>query len=158
MKAMKWMGWSGLVLLAASLMWTTGCGGGDDNGGTTTIVVTNAAGDVTTVVVTNAPAAPALVAPQLVTPENNREYNVLLLLGTKYKVNFEWTAVPGAQSYVLELDGVQNAINGTTAELELGYGTYKWRVWAKDANGASGPASGKFTVVIAALMAFPVGP
>ena len=150
MKAIKWVGWCGVGLLVASCMWTTGCGGGDGDGDTT-VVVTN-----TTTVVTNAPATAVLVAPQLINPEDNKSMSIILLPGNKYTVNFEWTGVPGAQSYVLEVNGNQNPISGTTAALQFGnLGTYTWRVWAKDANGA-GPASSKFKFILKKFIAVPL--
>lgn len=142
MKAIKWMGWCGLVLLAASLMWTTGCGSDDDGG--------------TTVVVTNAPSGTtpqALVAPQLVTPADNQSYNSYG--GVPVDVDFEWTAVPGAVSYVLELNGTQNAVSGTTSTRSLLPSIYQWRVWGKDSDGASGPVSSVFTVTIIAAVGPP---
>jgi hypothetical protein len=128
MRAMKWVC---VGLLALGCAAATGCGGGDDDN--------------------NAPATdttPTLVAPQQVTPADDRVFSTLLLVNTKYKVNFEWTAVPGAASYVLEVGGVQTAVSGTTATQEFGYGTYEWRVWAKTAAGTSGPASGKFSFTV----------
>lgn len=150
MNSMKWMKWffAGLLAVGCALAMSA-CGGGDDgkdNGGGV-VVVTNVVGG-TTVVVTN---VPVLVAPQLVTPADNTTYSTLLLVGMGYKVNFEWTAVAGATSYVLELNGAQTPVAGTTATLELGYNTYNWRVWAKNASGA-GPASGKFKFIVKSSM------
>ena len=153
MKGLQWCV-TGMLMLACAVG-LSACGGGDDDddggGGT---VVTNV------VVVTNNPVAePALatVAPELITPENGKVYSVLLLVGTGYKVNFEWTGVPNAVSYILELDGTQIAVDGTTATRELGFGDYKWRVWAKSADGSSGPASGKveFTIKSKVLVPLP---
>jgi len=142
MKTMKWIGWCGMVLLVGSLMWTTGCGGSSGSGGgTTTIVVTNAVGETTTVVVTNEPAAQALVAPQLASPVNNATPSSKTMPG---KVDFIWTAVPGATSYVLELDGTEHAVNGTSTSENVALGTHNWRVWAM-ANGVKGPESMKFS-------------
>lgn len=135
MKAIKWIGWCGMALLVASLMWTTGCGG--DGGGTTTVVVTNA------------PAPLLLPAPQLVTPENNKTNEVFLIL-IGYPVGFEWTAVPNAQSYVLELNGMEIPVSGTINTQKLDYGEYQWRVWARDTNGTSGAASDTFHFSIVA--------
>jgi hypothetical protein len=142
MKTMKWVGWCGFVLLAASLMWTTGCGSDGDDG--TSVVVTNS-------VVTNAPAA--LVAPQLVTPANNQSYNSYG--GVPVDVGFEWTAVPGAVSYILEVNSTQHAEGATTATMSLSSGIYSWRVWGKDSNGASGPVSSTFAVTIVAAIGPP---
>jgi len=149
MKTMKWIGWCGMALLVASLMWTTGCGGSDGDGGTT--VVTNE-----TTVVTNAPAPVAMVEPQLVTPANHQSYNSYG--GVPVDVNFEWTVVPGAASYVLEINSVQGAVATTTSTKSLTAGIYQWRVWGKDSDGASGPASSKFKVTIVAAIGPPPPP
>jgi len=144
MKTMKWVGWCGAVLLVASLMWTTGCGSDGDDG--TSVVVTNS-------VVTNAPVPQAMVAPQLVTPADNQSYNSYG--GVPVEVDFEWTAVPGAVSYVFELNGAQQAAATTTLTQPLAASVYQWRVWGKDANGASGPPSSKFKVTIVAAIGPP---
>ena len=143
---MKWLKWSlvGLLMLACAVG-LSACGGDDDDDGGGGTVVTNV------VVVTNTPVVePELVsvAPALITPEDGKVYSVLLLVGTGYKVNFEWTGVPNAVSYILELDGTQFVVDGTTASRELGFGEYEWRVWAKSSDGSSGPASAKsdFTI------------
>ena len=149
MSAMKWLVRCLVVLLAmCCAVSLTACGSDDDDddAGGGVVVVTNVVGG-TTVVVTNAAPA-ALVAPQLITPADDTVYSTLLLVDTGYNVNFEWTAVPGAASYVIEVDGVQAAVAGTTTTQELDYGDYEWRVWAKDADGSSGPASGKFSFTI----------
>lgn len=149
MRTMKWLAWFGIGLVAVCVAFATvGCGDdGDDDG--TTVVVTNQ-----TTVVTNA-APQALVAPQLVTPADGTVYSTLLVVGTLYAVGFEWTPVPGATSYVLEIDGEQIPVAGTTASLQLDYGDYRWRVWARDANGA-GPASGKFDFTVQSSLFFPM--
>ncbi len=140
MKPMKWVGWCGFVLLVASLMWTTGCGGSDGDGdGTTTVVVTNATGETTTVIVTNTPAAPdpsavaALAAPQLVSPENYATVHTTL----PPSVAFEWTAVPGATEYVMEMSGEEysTAVNKLGPIELLHDKEYLWRVRAE--NGAT---------------------
>ncbi len=144
----QWLKWLCIGLLATGCaVALTACDDDDDDngGGTTTIVVTNVV-DGTTTVVTNAPAPQALVAPQLVTPEDDRSYNAFG--GEEIEVDFEWTAVPGAASYVLEVNGTQQAVADTTHTLSLDADTYQWRVWGKDANGASGPPSQPFTVTI----------
>jgi hypothetical protein len=155
MKALKWTGWIGLILLVAGLMWTTGCGGSDDDsGGTTTAVVTNSTGGTTTVVVTNTPAAPAapegMVAPQLVSPANNQSYN--LYGGDRYTVDFMWTAVSEAKSYILGFAGLEYSVSGTTHSLHLLPGVYQWKVWGTDAeintSGNPGPVSATFTVTV----------
>lgn len=148
MKMIQWLKWMMIGLLAVGVAFATiGCDDDDDHdsgGGTTVVVVTNVV-DGTTVVVTNiVEAPPELVAPQLISPEDGFEANVLLLAGTGPDVEFQWSAVPGAAAYVFELDGDQTVVTGTTRTEELGFGDYEWRVWARDASGANGPASGKF--------------
>ena len=144
MRTMKWWSWLGIGLVAVCVAFATvGCGDddNDDGEGTTTVVVTNQ-----TTVVTNAPAPLALVAPQLVTPANGMDNDVFYIGGVAgLDFQFEWTAVPGAASYVLEINGVQRTVAGTTTTVTLPYGDYNWRVWAKDANGASGPPSVMFS-------------
>lgn len=143
MKTMKWISWCSAVLLVGSLMWTTGCGGssGDGGGGTTTIVVTNAAGETTTVVVTNEPAAAALVAPQQVMPHAGQEFGSIIVI-VPLDIDFQWTAVPGASSYVLQVNGQSYQVNGTTKTVSLAIGDHKWRVNAVSGEGAKGPVSG----------------
>lgn len=157
MSEMKWLKWCLVGLLAAGCAMTmTACGSDDDDddaAGGGVVVVTNVVGGTTVVVTNVAPAA--LVAPQLVTPADDTVYGTLLLVGTGYPVNFEWTAVPGATSYILELDGAQTAVAGTTTSMELDYGDYEWRVWARDASGA-GPASGKFSFKIKSNLILPL--
>lgn len=158
MKESKW--WmcfcTGLLALACAVSLTACSDGDDDDDAGGVVVVTNVVNG-TTVVVTNAPAPQALVAPQLVSPADGTEYSAILILDPGYNVSFEWTAVPGAASYVLELDGKQNAVAGTTTTLPVkGFGNHKWRVWAKDANGASGPASGKDSFTINKVILVPI--
>lgn len=167
MSAMKWMKWVCGGLLAAGAALATGCGGGDEEPAltTTTTVVTNTVGGVTTVttntvVVPNAPpedpADPAtedpdvpvistLFAPQLVSPEDGV---VLDTSQTRVKIRFEWTAVRGADAYVLELDGVQHSSALTTMTLSVARDTqpHTWRVRPKKTRtGEIGPPSETFT-------------
>ncbi len=164
MTFMKRVGWCALVLLAASLMWTTGCGGsdGDDDGTTTstvvgtnstgetfttsTVVVTNSTGGTTTVVVTNTltPSGPlvlVLLAPQQVLPYEGQKFGTSISLWTM-DVQFQWTSVPLASYYVLEVGGQTYPVNGTTKTLSLTVNDYKWRVNAVNASGANGLVSG----------------
>ena len=167
MRSLKWLKWICVGLLSVGVAFATiGCSDDDDDdddasgGGTTVVVVTNVV-DGTTVVVTNVvEAPPALVAPQLVSPEDGWKVNTLLLAGDGYDVSFEWTAVPGAVAYVFELDGVETVLTGTTTTEELTYGEYEWRVWARNAAGANGPKSAKssFEIDVFVLPAFPVVP
>ncbi len=161
------------VLLAVGLGWgVAGCGDDDEEeaGGT---VVTNIVNGIP-VVVTNAPADgnnPAgevpgdgantgLAAPQLVAPANMALVDLFKQGGTT-PVDFRWTPVAGAASYVFELNGtvVASAITpDATHRRDLPMGEYEWRVWARNAAGAAGPASGKnrFGVMPANFLAAPV--
>ena len=153
MIAIKWLKWP-CVALAAGVyaVSLTACGDGDSDsdaesaadsdGANTVVVVTNQ-----TTVVTNTAPQEGLVAPQLVTPADGKVYTTLLEAGTGYGVHFEWTVVPGATSYILELNGEPKTVTGTTVDTELVYGDYEWRVWARNASGA-GPASGMLSFTI----------
>ena len=157
MKESRW--WmcfcTGLLALACAVSMTACSDGDDDDDSGGVVVVTNVVNG-TTVVVTNA-APQALVAPQLISPADGTEYSAIVILDPGYNVSFEWTAVPGAASYVLELDGNQNAVAGTTATLPVkGFGSHKWRVWAKDGDGASGPASAKDSFTINKVILVPI--
>ena len=130
MNAMSWMKWFCIGLLAVGCTLTTGCSGDDEETtlNTTTTVVTNTVGGVTTVitnavVVTNAPAEdPAvpvistLLAPHLISPENGAVIDTGL---ARLKIEFEWTAVRGADSYILELDGVPHPTQGAVTQMTL---------------------------------------
>lgn len=132
MKAMKWLGFCGVVLLAGAVMWTTtGCD--DDNGsggGTVTVIVTNAAGEETSI---------ELVAPQQVSPTEGEKFGTLLVFGN-VDVEFSWTAVPNADSYMLYVNDVVYAVVGTSQTVALPIGNHRWRVHAV-ANGQKGPLS-----------------
>lgn len=155
MKETRW--WmcfcTGLLALACAVSMTACSDGDDDDDSGGVVVVTNVVNG-TTVVVTNA-APQALVAPQLVTPADETVIATFYPVGTGHNVDFEWTAVAGAASYVLELNGVQSSVPGTTVTRQLVFGDYQWRVWAKDENGASGPASGKFKLKIKSSLIIP---
>ena len=144
MKALKWMSWPGMFLLAAGLMWTMGCGGSDGDGGgtTTTVVVTNATGETTTVVVTNTPAEPeeqALVAPQIVSPTEGQVFGTLIAL-FPVDVEIQWTPVPGADSYVLYVDSATYEVTGSSHTVSLAIGNHKCRINAVR-DGLKGPLS-----------------
>ncbi len=89
--------------------------------------------------------AVALVAPELVSPRNG-ERRIAVTEGIP--VSFEWTAVAGAASYIHEVDGRRRTVGGTSITVTLGVGVYRWRVSARDATGAAGPASGFFVLRI----------
>lgn len=149
MRMMSRLKWPGIALLAvgcAVALMACGGGDGDKDGG-------DGGGE-----------APGLVAPQPLTPANGTVFKTLLLGGNKYSVDFEWAAVPGATSYLLEISGAgslpkASVINvpGTQMAWAVGYGDYQWRVWARDANDDSGPASGYFLFSVkSSLTAIPV--
>ena len=157
MKETRW--WmcfcTGLLALACAVSMTACSDGDDDDDSGGVVVVTNVVNG-TTVVVTNA-APQALVAPQQVSPADGTEYSAIVILDPGFNVNFEWTAVPGAASYVIELDGTQHAVAGTTVTLPVpNFGNHKWRVWAKDDDGASGPASSKDSFSINVMLLAPI--
>jgi hypothetical protein len=121
---------------------------------TNVVLVPGPGGSTTTnlVIVTNAPAddTPAplpplfvrLAAPELVAPPNN---------GPSYptsgtlSINFQWTAVPKAATYVLEVGGSQYVTDGTGMTRQFSPGIYTWRVWARDASRRDGLPSATFT-------------
>ena len=158
MKESKW--WmcfcTGLLALACAVSMTACSDGDDDDDDSGGVVVVTNVVNGTTVVVTNA-APQALVAPQQVSPADGTEYSAIVILDPGFNVNFEWTAVPGAASYVIELDGTQHAVAGTTITLPVpNFGNHKWRVWAKDDDGASGPASSKDSFSINVMLLVPI--
>lgn len=149
MRSIIGLKWLGMILLAAGCAVTMmACGGsdGDDDG--------DGSGDEAT----------ALAAPQPLTPENGTVFKTLLPGGAKYSVDFEWTAVPGATSYLLEISGAGSlpkataiSVPGTHATWSVGYGDYQWRVWAKQGNGDPGIASGFYLFSVqSSLTAVPV--
>jgi len=149
MKTMKWIEGCGAVLLMTSLMWTTGCGGsGGDSGGGTTTVVTNTVPTPGSGTVTPS-AASQLVAPQIVSPVNNQ----IFFVGSSEDINFQWTAVPGAEAYVFELDGTQHGGTVTWAKVNLGVGVHTCRVWGL-VGGEPGPKSASVTFTLESLFAF----
>ncbi len=96
------------------------------------------------------PPAQVLVAPQLVTPIPNQ---VFFVAGTE-DIQFEWTPVPGATHYILELDGTQHGGTVTKATVNLGIGVHTWRVWGL-VNGQDGPKSETSTFSLESLFASP---
>lgn len=158
----KW-GWIGL--LAAGCALATGCGGDDGDGGsggggtvvTNGVLVPGSGGTVVTnfVVTTNAssggssipplivpdddstrpPLVVLLAAPKLIAPANNRGYPTSSGL---LSINFQWTAVPGAKTYVLELNDTKYVTDGTGMTRPCSTGNYTWRVWAQDAHRRDG--------------------
>lgn len=167
MSEKKWMKWFCVGLLVTGCVLTTGCGGGDDDnsGGGGVIVVTNfvvvpgPGGTTMTnlVVETNAPAndpahppivETALVAPELIDPPNGASYSTGVDTDI-YPITFEWAAVPGAVSYILEVNGRMFTTSGTTMDMRLIDDDYIWNVRAKKSGaGLSGPPSETRTFTI----------
>ena len=86
------------------------------------------------------------VAPQPVLPADQAVYPVLLFNGTA-EVTFEWTAVPGVDSYYLEIPGVIRYVtSATTYTRRFPVGEYTWRIWSRypetETTVTEGPASG----------------
>ena len=157
MKETRW--WTcfctGLLALACAVS-LTACSDDDDDDDAGGVVVGAHVGNGTAVVVADA-GPQGLVGPQQVSPADGTEYSAIVILDPGFNVDFEWTAVPGAASYVIELDGTQHAVAGTTVTLPVpNFGDHKWRVWAKDANGASGPASSKDSFSINVILLVPI--
>lgn len=156
--------WLGIGLLAAGLsLAPTGCSNDDDveAGGTT--VVTNVVNG-TTVVVTNAtPAAdndddddggnqpPALVAPQLISPQDGERLESVQLPLVDVNVRFEWTAVNGAAGYILDVDGSEYPVNGTSTTIGFGIGDHTWTVRARGADGTRGVPARPYTFTCAQI-------
>ena len=148
MHTIRWLKWLGIVLLAAGCAVTmTACGGGDGDSGGDDAGDEGEVGDAED----GGEETAALVVSQLLTPENGMVFKTLLLEGAKYSVDFEWSAVPGATSYALELSRTESTgkpslliVPGPRMTFAVNYGDYKWRVWAQDANAAAGPASGYY--------------
>ncbi len=173
--------WLGIVFLAVSCTWMlAACSGDDDDvadGGGVTVPTETGDGsddgagdgddgggdDV------GAPAADevALAAPRLVAPANGTEYRVVLVANAKHAVNFQWTAVPGAASYMFQtgaglsartLDpakAVYIGVHGTALTQSFGYSDFSWAVQAIDANGHGGPISERFNLSIKPIAAVP---
>lgn len=134
MNVMKWLC---IGLLAAGCAWTAGCGGGDGEAGTA------------------APAEPdpeepapggtvALVAPQLVSPPDGQIYFDMGEDGIYVKL--DWTSVPGAASYTLQVRDpslVWHTVTNTHSGIKWDFiiGKWRWQVWAVDAGGTAGPKS-----------------
>lgn len=171
MRAMKWF-CMGLLVLGCTVGLTAcsddddgdddGDAAGNESAGETLVIEEDAAGDAD-----DAPAPPvvdtgtdedvaetdaeddvvvvALAAPQQVAPGNGEIHNIS---SAKENVRFEWSAVAGAASYILEVNGNRRTVGGTTATVKLGAGVHRWRVSARDPTGAAGPASGLFLLRI----------
>ena len=146
-------------LLALACGGWTGCDDGGSDGDAEETAEEIAAEDTAVSEEETLPAdeAPiALVAPTLIYPAAGRIF-FMDDEDDEIKIRLDWTAVPGAASYVLELDGTQHAVAGTTVTLPVSdFGNHKWRVWAKDANGASGPASSKDSFSINVILLVPI--
>lgn len=106
---------------------------------TNLVFVTNAPADTTS---TLPPLFIRLAAPELVAPRDNGPS--FPTSGT-LSINFQWTAVPKAATYVLEVGGSQYVTDGTGMTRQFSPGIYTWRVWARDANRRDGFPSATFT-------------
>lgn len=164
MRNQRWVECGLRILLVQGLLLAGGCDDDDDEDpGTGGTVVTNIVNG-NPVVVTNQPSADGnstsgdgMLAPQLVSPANLGVVDLFKQDGTA-PVDFRWAPVAGAASYVMELNGEDTTVAGTTVRKNLGMGEYEWRVWARNAAGAPGPASGKsrFGVMPVSFLAAPV--
>ncbi len=150
----------GAALLVLALLAACDSGGSGDSSssdpaaagstsGSTTGNGTNVASTGSNGTTTPAPAQ-ALVPPQLVTPVPNQ---IFFVAGTE-NIQLEWTPVPGATHYILELDGIQHGGTVTKATVNLGIGTHTWRVWGL-VNGQDGPKSESATFSLEPLFASP---
>ena len=90
----------------------------------------------------------ALTAPTLIYPAAGRIF-FMDDEDDEIKIRLDWTAVPGAASYALEVRDpsynghvVTNVHSGQNRYFYLGF--WKWRVWAVDAAGTAGPHSAQF--------------
>lgn len=160
MKMIQWLKWFCIGLLAlVCAVGLTACSDDDDDDGDAvdtagageTIIIQEDDGDAPATPVVDDAAdgdadadgeAATLTAPQLVAPVNGAVRNIST--DAEY-IQFEWTAVTGARSYILEVNGNRRTVGGTSATISLGAGVYRWRVSARDAAGVAGPASGFFT-------------
>lgn len=100
-------------------------------------------------------------------PANGTDYRVVLVGNAEYAVTFQWTAVPGAASYMFQtgqglsargLDpakAVYIGVHGTTLTFSFGYSDFSWAVQAVDANGHGGPISERFNLSIQPVAAVP---
>ena len=95
------------------------------------------------------------MAPQQITPSEGETFTTLLLFNN-VNVEFKWTVVPGADSYVLYIDDQTFTVNGTEQTVPLAIGSHKWRVNAV-AGGASGPLSpwSNFALELVTLQVIP---
>ncbi len=101
----------------------------------------------------NSPDAEERGAPQLVSPDDDAEYFVLLFNG-KAKVTFRWTALPGVAEYDLRMGHIAGGyrFSGTTGTLEFPVGTYSWWIEGmypvSEQSVEAGPASAKRTFTV----------
>ncbi len=115
----------------------------------------SSSGTVRSTVTLEVISAPSLTAPVQLAPDNGSVFSHVPRTTT-----LEWTSVPGAASYRVEIDCMLCCSMtqwctdvGTTWQVETVYGTSftwdwvgaqpgRWRVWAVDGNGVEGPKSG----------------
>lgn len=120
---------------------------------------------------TSPPTAPPMIPPTLNSPLSNINCPTSNPLG----VNFSWTAVTGAVSYMLNIDDLSNGWNsctspnandycitvtsGTTYNLNLPINkSYRWGVAANYAGGVLGPTSTIVNFTIGASCTVPTAP
>jgi hypothetical protein len=162
MEAMKWL-CNGLLAMGLAVTLSACGGGGDDDdsagggtihtnvvvvpgpGGTTMtnlVVVTNPPPNPPIVVPTNSPPADPdpvlrLMAPQLASPANGETFTTSVP-SVLTSVKMEWTAVPGAATYVVEVDGTKYVTDGTSRTMGFAVGTHTWSVLARDGDDMEG--------------------
>ena len=78
-----------------------------------------------------------LLAPKLVAPADGVLYETELPAVLKI-VKLEWSAVSGAATYVVEVDGEKHITDGTSKTAGYPVGTHTWRVWGRTASNADG--------------------
>ena len=138
-------------LLALACGGWTGCDDGGSDGDAEETAEEIAAEDTAVSEEETLPAdeAPiALVAPTLIYPAAGRIF-FMDDEDDEIKIRLDWTAVPGAASYTIEVRDpsynahvVTNVHSGQNWYFYLGF--WKWRVWAVDAGGTAGPHSAQF--------------
>ena len=154
--------WLGAVVLAVSCTWLLAACDDDGGGGGGTPANTNADGVTSATYVGASNAATAKMAmfpPRLVAPASGTEYRVRQA-GAACDVRFQWTAVPGAASYLFQADSGPSAqaltapealsvrVAGTAHAASFGPGDIRWGVQAIDAGGHAGLPSETFTLSV----------
>jgi hypothetical protein len=108
--------------------------GGTTSGGTTadgtTSGGTTTGGGTTGGTTTGTPPVAPIVAPTLIEPAAGASLQGGVVDNT-IKVIFAWSDVDGAGDYILEVNGSEYITTGSSMALNLGWGDYTWRVWAR---------------------------